>query len=96
LEFYKSPHGDENEKPLPPVEIPIEALSEEALRGIVDNFIMREGTDYGVNEVSYDTKFLQVCRQIKSQDIRIVFDPNSESVTLMTKLDWNRQRKANH
>lgn len=96
MEFYESPRGDENEKPLPPVEIPIEALSEDALRGIIDNFIVREGTDYGVNEVSYDAKFNQVCRQIRAQDIRIVFDPNSESVTLMTKLDWNRHCKAGY
>ena len=84
--------GDD-EGPLPPLEVPKEALSADALRGVVDNYIMREGTDYGVAEVSYETKFKQVCRQIEGNEIKIVFDPNTETVTLMTKAEWNRYSK---
>lgn len=84
-----------NEKPetLPPLEIPLENLSEEALTGIIDNFVQREGTDYGVVEISYDTKILQIRKQIEKGQVKIVFDPNTETVTLMTLLEWKKQSK---
>jgi uncharacterized protein len=74
----------------PPLEIPAEALSAEALLGVIDNFIQREGTDYGLNEISYDSKIDQVKRQIAKGKVKIVFDPNIESVSLMTELEWKR------
>lgn len=75
---------------LPPLEVPVESLSEDALNGVIDNFIQREGTDYGVSEIAYETKMQQVRRQIAKGDVKIVFDPNTESVTLMTKQEWSR------
>ncbi len=79
----------ENEKSVvAPVEIPIEMLSPEAFGGIINEFILREGTDYGVQEISHEKKIEQIRRQIGKGDIKIIFDPSSESVTLMTKRDW--------
>lgn len=74
----------------PPVEIDPQQLSNEALLGVIDNFITREGTDYGVNEVSYDSKVQSIRRQLERGDVKIVFDPTSESVTLMTKSEWRK------
>jgi uncharacterized protein YheU (UPF0270 family) len=84
--------NDQNDKaePQPPVEIKAEALSAEALLGVIDNFVMREGTDYGSVEYSYDTKVESVKKQIMKGDVKIVFDPDSESVTLMTKREWQK------
>lgn len=80
----------EDQEPLPPIEIPIANLSEEALTGVIDNFFQREGTDYGAVEISYETKMQQIRRQIEKGQIKIVFDPNTESVTLMTLLEWKK------
>jgi uncharacterized protein YheU (UPF0270 family) len=74
----------------PPLEIPAESLSEEALLGVIDNFIQREGTDYGVHEVAYESKIEQIKKQISKGRVKIVFDPNIESVSLMTELEWKR------
>jgi uncharacterized protein YheU (UPF0270 family) len=68
-----------------PIKIPIEALSPEALLGVVHEFIQREGTDYGHNEVSLETKTEQVLRQVKSGHTEIFFDATTESVTLVRK-----------
>jgi uncharacterized protein YheU (UPF0270 family) len=76
-----------------PIEIPKEALSEQALRGVIDNFIQREGTDYGVSEISYETKMQQVQKQIDKGHVRIVFDPNTESVSLLTEQEWKKFQK---
>lgn len=75
----------------PPVEIPVEALSVDALAGIIDEFILREGTDYGASEVAYSTRTAQVRRQLESGDVKIVFDPNTESVTLLTRAEFSKR-----
>ncbi|KYG64108.1 hypothetical protein AZI86_15015 [Bdellovibrio bacteriovorus] len=78
------------EKELPPIEIPSDSLSEDALKGVIDNFVQREGTDYGAEEIHYETKIRQVQRQIEKGDVVIVFDPNSESVHLVTKHEFRK------
>lgn len=69
--------------PPEPIEIPIDRLDEETLRRIVEEFVLREGTDYGLEEVRLDTKISQVMKQVTQGDVRVFFDPESESVTLL-------------
>lgn len=68
----------------PPIEVPMDKLSEDVVQSLIEEFILREGTDYGANEVSLEKKKEQVSKQLENEDIKIVFDPNTESVTLMT------------
>ncbi|BEV70043.1 YheU family protein [Bdellovibrio bacteriovorus] len=85
--------NENNPENAAPIEIPKEVLSEQALRGVIDNFIQREGTDYGVSEISYETKMQQVQKQIDKGHVRIVFDPNTESVSLMPEQEWKKFQK---
>lgn len=71
-----------------PLEISPENLSPEAFDGVIQNFILREGTDYGLVEVSYEAKVEQVRKQIKSGAVRIVFDLTTETVSLLTDRDF--------
>jgi uncharacterized protein len=82
--------GKEAKEQLPPIEISVEALSPEALAGIIDNFIVREGTDYGAVEVDHETKIERIRRQMAKGDIVITFDPNTESVSLLTRREWQK------
>jgi uncharacterized protein YheU (UPF0270 family) len=66
-----------------PVEIPLEALSADALRGLVESFVNREGTDYGERERTLDEKVADVRRQLERGEARIVFDPETESVNIV-------------
>jgi len=68
-----------------PVEVPVERLSDEALQGIVDDFILREGTDYGIHETALQTKRDQVMAQIKAGTAVITFDPDTETCTLVRR-----------
>lgn len=68
-----------------PIEIEPNQLSDSALSGIIENFILREGTDYGIVEVAYEKKEQQIRKQIQNGDIKIIFDQGSETVTLLTK-----------
>ena len=78
----------------PPVEVPISALSDDVLSGIINEFIMREGTDYGAVEASLETKVSQIKKQLSNKDILIVFDPNTESVTLLTNREYKKILEA--
>jgi uncharacterized protein YheU (UPF0270 family) len=66
-----------------PVIIPYTELSAEALRGVVESFVLREGTDYGEREISLDQKVAQVLRQLERGEARIVFDAELESVDIV-------------
>jgi hypothetical protein len=51
----------------------------------VESFVLREGTDYGAREFTHEQKVAQVIAQLESGDARIVFDPETESVTLLLR-----------
>jgi len=74
---------EEREPPPPPVVVPHTELSEEALRGVVESFVLREGTDYGERDVSFEAKVSQVMRQLERKEAQIVFDPADSSVTIV-------------
>lgn len=70
-----------------PVLIPIERLAEETLWALIEDFITREGTDYGQCETAIETKKEQVHQQLKSGHAGIVYFPGDESFTLLTRLE---------
>jgi uncharacterized protein YheU (UPF0270 family) len=65
-----------------PVEVPVSALSIDALRALVEEFVTRDGTDYGAIERDLDSKVAAVLRQLERGEVRIVFDPESETITI--------------
>nr|WP_320013523.1 YheU family protein [uncultured Desulfobacter sp.] len=69
------------------VKISYEQLSPEALHGVIEEFVTRNGTDYGEVEVSLGTKIAQVLAQLKSGKAVIVFDQETESCTVLKSDD---------
>ncbi len=81
--------GAEGERVTPeegPLQVPHEALSPEALRGVIESFVLREGTDYGAHEVPLEHKIEQVLKQLRRGEARIVFDPASDSIDIVPAL----------
>jgi uncharacterized protein len=72
------------------VVVPHTSLSAEALEGLVEEFITREGTDYGHVEHSLAQKRSSVMRQVERAEVAIVFDLEAESTTLVTRDDLRR------
>lgn len=62
--------------------IPFEELATETLTAIIEEFISREGTDYGVYETSLEKKVQQVMNQLQRGEIVVTFDPESQSCDL--------------
>ena len=62
--------------------IPFQELQTETLTAIIEEFISREGTDYGVHESSLEQKVQQVKSQLQRGEIVVTFDPESQSCDL--------------
>ncbi|MDY0223472.1 MAG: YheU family protein [Desulfobacterium sp.] len=77
------------------VRIPYEQLSPEALRGVIEEFVTRDGTDYGEREVSVETKIKQVMEKIKAGKVVIVFDGKSETCNILRGDDPLLKRTMN-
>ena len=67
------------------VEVPYTELSPELLRAVVEAFVLREGTDYGEKELSLDEKVARMVAHLKKGEASIVFDPVSDSVTIVPR-----------
>ena len=67
-----------------PIVIPHEELSAEALHGLVEAFVLREGTEYGAHDVPLESKVAQVMRQLERGEARVIVDPASEAVDIVT------------
>ena len=62
-----------------------EQLSATALSGLLEEFATRDGTDYGASEVSLKDKVRQLRQQLGRGEIAIVFDQQTQGVSLMTQ-----------
>jgi hypothetical protein len=77
--------ADAGDEPSGPVEVPAGLISPDALRGVVEAFVLREGTDYGAREFTHAEKVQQVLNALDSGEVRILFDPQTETVTLLPR-----------
>lgn len=65
------------------MKIPYQELADATLDAIIEEFITREGTDYGNYEYSLEQKVAQVKRQLHRGEVCITFDPLSETCQLL-------------
>jgi len=62
--------------------IPVNKLSAKALKGVVEEFISRAGTDYGKIEASMGTNFKQVKYKLENGSAVLVFDDETETTNI--------------
>jgi uncharacterized protein YheU (UPF0270 family) len=67
--------------------IPVDALEPDTLYSLAEAFVLREGTDYGEQEVELDVKVQQVLEKLKSGDAVLVYSELHESVDIKRKED---------
>ena len=65
--------------------VPYDQVPNEPLQRLLESFISREGTDYGVVERSLPEKVEDLREQLKRREVVIVFDGESESFNLITR-----------
>ncbi len=77
--------GDDDDQPPVRVVVPWTRLSPDALRGVIEEFVTREGTEYGVRDVGMEAKVAAVRRQLERGEVVVVFDGESGSVNVVRK-----------
>jgi len=68
-----------------PVDVPYTELQPDLLQAVIESFVLREGTDYGEKELSLEDKVARVIAQLKRGEARIIFDPETDSVTIAVR-----------
>lgn len=63
--------------------IPWNELSTETLDNLIESFVLREGTDYGIQEKTLEQKVADVKKQLKSGEAVLVWSELHESVNIM-------------
>ncbi len=63
--------------------IPINKLSKKALKGVIEEFISRDGTDYGEVEVSPATMFETVKSKLEGGSAVLIFDDDTETTNIL-------------
>jgi uncharacterized protein YheU (UPF0270 family) len=68
-----------------PVDVPYTELPPDLLQAVIESFVLREGTDYGEKEFSLEDKVARVITQLRRGEAKIIFDPESDSVTIAVR-----------
>ena len=66
-----------------PIRLAPDDLQPDTLRAVIESFVLREGTDYGLHETSLEDKVAQVLIQLRRGEAHITFDPATESVNVV-------------
>jgi uncharacterized protein YheU (UPF0270 family) len=67
------------------MEIPFDQLKPETLRAVIEEFVTREGTDYGEQEFSLDQKVAHVMEQLRRKRAVVVWDEQTTTVDIVVK-----------
>lgn len=74
------------------VSIPVKSLSPEALRGVVEAFVLREGTEYGHRDYSLEEKCRAVEHSLARGEAEICFDPKTGTTDIRPSAGAGEQR----
>ena len=67
------------------VEVPHGRVAADVVRRVAEEFVTRDGTDYGAAEKSLDEKVADVRRQLERGQAAIVYDAASDTINIVPK-----------
>ncbi len=79
--MHDSPDDQDEE----PVFVSVDELKPETLRNLAEEFVTREGTDYGHTEKSLDQKVEGLMRQLRAGEARICFEAKTGSIHILAR-----------
>lgn len=72
------------------VVVPPDRIDQSTLTRLLEEFVTRDGTDYGEEEVSLQVKVEQVQHAVRHGEVLIIFDELSETFDLVTREQWQQ------
>jgi uncharacterized protein YheU (UPF0270 family) len=67
------------------VDVPYQDVNPETLRNMIEEFVSRDGSDWGDAGGTMEAKIDQVLRQFKAGKIKVVFDLASQTSNIVSK-----------
>ncbi|MDF1780285.1 MAG: YheU family protein [Alcanivoracaceae bacterium] len=67
--------------------VPWSQVPPESLQSLIEEYVTRDGTDYGEHEISLERRVEQMMAQLKRKEVVIWFDQVTETITLMSAQD---------
>ncbi len=64
------------------MEVPYDQIPADALRAMIEEFVTRDGTDYGEEEVSLEEKVAQMMSLLQQDKAVIWFDEITETLSI--------------
>lgn len=65
------------------IEVPYERISPDTLRKMIQEFVTRDGADWGDAGGTLEEKVAQVLHQLRNKKIKIVFDLTSQTANIV-------------
>jgi uncharacterized protein YheU (UPF0270 family) len=86
---WDKPGGDGSSKDFTPlqeegVEVPYEQLEPEALQNLIQEFVTRDGNDWGEAGGALEHKVAQVMQQLRNRKAKVVFDLKAQTANIVT------------
>jgi len=66
------------------IEIPHDQLDPETLRRLVQEYVSRDGADWGETGGTMEEKVEQVLRQLRNKQVKLVYDLTSQTANLIS------------
>ena len=67
------------------VEVPYQEISPEALRHLIQEFVSRDGADWGEAGCTLEDKVEQVLGQLRQKKARVVFDLQTQTANIVVR-----------
>jgi hypothetical protein len=65
------------------IEVPYERINPDTLRKMIQEFVTRDGADWGEAGCTLEDKVEQVLRQLKGRKVKVVFDLTSQTANIV-------------
>ena len=65
------------------IEVPYERLEPETLRNVIQEFVTRDGADWGEVGGSLEEKIGQVMQQLRNRQVKVVFEMKSQTANIV-------------
>lgn len=72
------------------VVVPAAALSLHALNGLIEQYVLREGTEYGTRDYSLEEKVRRVHKQLDTGKVLIVYNDDLGLADLISANDFRK------
>ncbi len=58
-------------------------LAPETLDNLLSQFVLREGTDYGIEEISFEVKKKKLLQRLQNGEANIIYDSNADECDIL-------------